>query len=157
MTWLRTCAPGARRKHPIEVYHAARPYLVAALARDLDQPLLILTARGNRARQWVDELRIWLPDEVPVHNFADPDALPYERIPWAPETRQRRLEGLVSLLTWEGGGCGEAAKRVANQRSGEAANQRIATHADDATRNHASRSPRRRFRPRAHADDSACA
>ena len=42
---------------------------------------------------------MWLPDEYPVHFFADPDALPYERIPWAPETRQRRLEGLVSLLT----------------------------------------------------------
>ncbi len=71
----------------------------AALARVLNQPLLVITPRSNRARQWVDELRTWLPDEVPVHNFADPDALPYERIPWAPETRQRRLEALVSLLT----------------------------------------------------------
>ncbi len=83
----------------LEVYHAARPYLIAALARVLNQPLLVITPRSNRARQWVDELRTWLPDEVPVHNFADPDALPYERIPWAPETRQRRLEALVSLLT----------------------------------------------------------
>ncbi len=83
---------------PLEVYAAARPYVVAALASLLNQPLLILTPRSNRARQWVDELRAWLPDEVPVHNFADPDALPYERIPWAPETRQRRLEALASLL-----------------------------------------------------------
>jgi transcription-repair coupling factor (superfamily II helicase) len=58
--------------------------------------------RCHRARGWVDELRIWLPDEVPVYNFADPDALPYERIPWAPETRQRRLEALVGLLSWAG-------------------------------------------------------
>ena len=70
------------------------------MARALNQPLVVVTPRSNRARQWVDELRIWLPDEVPVHNFADPDALPYERIPWAPETRQRRLEALVGLLTW---------------------------------------------------------
>jgi len=92
-------AAGRAPGESLEVYHAARPYLVAALARVLNQPLLVITPRSNRARQWVDELRTWLPDEVPVHNFADPDALPYERIPWAPETRQRRLEALVSLLT----------------------------------------------------------
>ncbi len=96
---------------PLEAYAAARPYLVAGLALLLKQPLLIITPRSNRARQWVDELRIWLPDEVPVHHFADPDALPYERIPWAPETRQRRLEALVGLLT----------RDSADQRIGEPA------------------------------------
>jgi transcription-repair coupling factor (superfamily II helicase) len=89
---------------PVAVYHAARPYLVAALARQLNRPLLIITPRTNRARQWIDELRIWLPDDVPVHNFADPDALSYERIPWVAETRQRRLEALVGLLTWVANG-----------------------------------------------------
>ncbi|MCU0502756.1 MAG: hypothetical protein MUC51_13515, partial [Anaerolineae bacterium] len=84
---------------PLGIHHAARPYLVAMLARALDRPLVVVTARSGRARQWVDDLRVWLPDEYPVHFFADPDALPYERIPWAPETRQRRLEGLVNLLT----------------------------------------------------------
>jgi transcription-repair coupling factor (superfamily II helicase) len=84
---------------PLGVYHAARPYLVAILARELARPMVVLTARSNRARQWVDELRVWLPDEIPVHAFADPDALPYERIPWAPETRQRRLESLSDLVT----------------------------------------------------------
>ena len=77
---------------------------MAVLARQLDRPLLIITPRTVRARQWIDELRTWLPDEVPVHNFADPDALSYERIPWVAETRQRRLEALVGLLTWEAGG-----------------------------------------------------
>ncbi len=84
---------------PLGVYHSARPYLVALLALELARPLVVLTARSNRARQWVDELRVWLPDEVPVHAFADPDALPYERIAWVPETRQRRLESLTDLLT----------------------------------------------------------
>ncbi len=102
---------------PAGLYHAARPYTAALLARSLNRPLVVLTARSSRARQWVDELRVWLPDEVPVHNFADPDALPYERIPWAPETRQRRLEALVSLLVWE------------------SANERIGEPTDDAKRN----------------------
>ena len=91
--------PDARRR-PLDIYHAARPYVVAALVRALNRPLVVVTARSVRARQWVDELRVWLPDEVPVYNFADPDALPYERIPWAPETRQRRLEALLGLLSW---------------------------------------------------------
>jgi transcription-repair coupling factor (superfamily II helicase) len=97
---------------PLGVYHAARPYLVALLARGLGRPLILLTARSGRARQWVDELRIWLPDEYPVHFFADPDALPCERIPWAPETRQRRIEGLVSLVNWSGESVGAAAQHA---------------------------------------------
>ncbi len=93
-------ASGQTPAGPLDIYHAARPYVVAALVRALNRPLVVITARSVRARQWVDELRVWLPDEIPVYNFADPDALPYERIPWAPETRQRRLEALLGLLSW---------------------------------------------------------
>ena len=110
---LRAGTPGVA---PLPAYHAARPFLVAALARELNQPLVIITPRTVRARQWVDELRIWLPDDVPVHNFADPDALPYERIPWAPETRQRRLEALVGFLTWDSRGA-ESVEREAQSAS----------------------------------------
>jgi transcription-repair coupling factor (superfamily II helicase) len=96
--FLMGLAAGDLPAEPLGVYHAARPFLVAVMARAMRRPLLVVTARTSRARQWVDELRAWLPDEVPVHSFADGDALPYERIPWAPETRQRRVESLVSLL-----------------------------------------------------------
>ncbi len=37
------------------------------------------------------------PTRSPCCCIADPDALPNERIAWAPETRQRRLEVLVGL------------------------------------------------------------
>ena len=90
---------------------------MAALAGQLDRPLLIITPRTNRARQWIDELRAWLPDEFPVHNFADPDALSYERIPWVAETRQRRLEALVGLLTWETSGAEEPLREREGQTS----------------------------------------
>jgi transcription-repair coupling factor (superfamily II helicase) len=95
---LAALRAGERVATPLAVYHAARPYLVSLLARALQRPILIVTARSGRARQWVDELRIWLPDEIPVQLLADPDALPYERMAWASETRQRRLEALVGLL-----------------------------------------------------------
>jgi len=84
---------------PLGIHHAARPCVAAMLAHTLGRPLVAVTARTGRARQWVDDLRTWLPDEVPVHFFADGDALPYERIPWTPETRQRRIQALVSLVT----------------------------------------------------------
>jgi transcription-repair coupling factor (superfamily II helicase) len=98
--FLSALSAGDLPAAPLGVYHAARPYLAAILAHALRRPLVVVTARTGRARQWVDDLRAWLPDEVPVHFFSDGDALPYERIPWAPETRQRRIESLVSLLTW---------------------------------------------------------
>ena len=72
---LATLRAGERVATPLAVYHAARPYLVGLLARALQRPILVVTARSGRARQWVDELRIWLPDEIPVQLFADPDAL----------------------------------------------------------------------------------
>lgn len=71
--------------------------LVAALSRDLARPTLILTARSEQAYQWADTLRAWLPEPARVHLFADPDALPYERITWSRETRQQRLGTLVAL------------------------------------------------------------
>ena len=118
---------------PLAIYHAARPYLVAALARQLDRPLLIITPRTNRARQWMDELRAWLPDEVPVHNFADPDALSYERIPWVAETRQRRLEALVGLLTWETSGAEERGEREEQEQDAKRNRPRITHHASRIT------------------------
>jgi transcription-repair coupling factor (superfamily II helicase) len=134
---------------PLAIYHAARPYLVAALACQLDRPLLIITPRTNRARQWIDELRAWLPDEFPVHNFADPDALSYERIPWVAETRQRRLEALVGLLTWDASGAesgerraGESGNRGAEEQRSEGVRESGGAEGQDARRTtlHAPRS-----------------
>ena len=123
-------AAGQAPAAPLGLYHAARPYAVALLAQarcpqgdasSANTPILVVTARSSRARLWVDELRTWLPDDVPVHLFADPDALPYERIAWAPETRQRRIEALSSLVLCQGSGLGDGAAKapvvVASARS----------------------------------------
>ena len=95
--WLR-CGPGSASRRPSPCITRLGHTWWDCSRRALQRPILVVTARSGRARQWVDELRIWLPDEIPVQLFADPDALPYERIPWASETRQRRLEALVGLL-----------------------------------------------------------
>ncbi len=88
---------GGREIPPLGLIPAARPYLAAALARDLGAPLLLVAAGPETARDWADELRKWLGPDVPVYHFATPDSLPYERIPWATYTIQERLRALVAL------------------------------------------------------------
>lgn len=83
---------------PLALIAAARAYVAAVLALDLNRPLLLLAARSEDARQLTEALRIWLPDERPVFHFLNPDALPYERISWSQETIQARLRALTALV-----------------------------------------------------------
>ena len=98
--WLAQLQSG-HETEPQAVLQAARAYLVAGLAARWQGPILLLTARSEMAQQLVDQLLTWLPPleagGAPVHQFADPDALPYERIPWSGTTRQRRLTTLAAL------------------------------------------------------------
>jgi transcription-repair coupling factor (superfamily II helicase) len=78
---------------------SVRPYLIAALQQDLGRPLLVVTAQPERAQQIYDELRIWSTTPEGVLRFPEPDALPYERVPWATETIGKRLATLSALST----------------------------------------------------------
>ena len=98
--WLSQLKSGGETE-PQAVLQAARACLVAGLAAQWQGPILLITARSEMAQQLVDQLLTWLPPleagGAPVHQFADPDALPYERIPWSGATRQRRLTTLAAL------------------------------------------------------------
>ncbi len=89
-------------RHPLGIAAAARSYVAAALAEQ-GRPVLILTAKVETARQLAEQVRAWLGDAEGsrVLLFADPDALPFERIPWSRETRQSRLRTLAALAQWE--------------------------------------------------------
>jgi transcription-repair coupling factor (superfamily II helicase) len=91
---------------PQALLPAARPFVVAGLKQRRPGPLVLVTARSEMAQQLVDQLEAWLPppDEggPPVYLFADPDALPYERIAWSSTTRQRRLTALAALQSRTG-------------------------------------------------------
>ncbi len=76
---------------------AARPYLVAALQRDLGGPILWVVAHSERAKQVCEQLRSWAPFPETILRFPEPDALPYERVPWAVETVRERLAVLAAL------------------------------------------------------------
>ena len=92
---------GDPRRHPFGIAAAARSYVAAALAEE-GHPVLLLTAKVDTARQLLEQMRSWLGDRESdrVLFFADPDALPFERIPWSRETRQGRLTALVALAQW---------------------------------------------------------
>ncbi len=91
---LRPPRPGER---PLRVLRAARPFLVAALARDLDRPILYAAARLNRAQLIHETLRAYLGDAPRLLRFPEPAALFYERSPWATEVVAERLNVLARL------------------------------------------------------------
>jgi transcription-repair coupling factor (superfamily II helicase) len=84
---------------PLSLIAPARPYLIAAFQQDLGRPLLVITAQPERAQQIYDELRVWSATPEGVLRFPEPDALPYERVPWAMETIGKRLATLSALST----------------------------------------------------------
>ncbi|MFH1652220.1 MAG: transcription-repair coupling factor [Chloroflexota bacterium] len=78
------------------VPEAARPYLLAALARDLGHPVLVLTARPENARTLQEQLRNWCP-AARVLFFPEPEVLPYERITADAATEMERVRTLSVL------------------------------------------------------------
>ena len=91
---------------PQALLPAARPYVVAGLKTDRPGALILLTARSEMAQQIALQLESWLPPVEaggpPVYLFAEPDALPYERIAWSGHTRQQRLTALAALQSRTG-------------------------------------------------------
>ncbi len=81
------------------VIEPARAPLLAAFVHTRAVPLVIVTARTERARQLTGELACWSPPSIPVIEFAEPDALFYERLPWSSETMAARLAALTALVS----------------------------------------------------------
>lgn len=91
---------------PQALLQSARPYIIAGLKSHRPSSLILLTARSEVAQQLADQLLNWLPaveeGGPPIYLFAEPDALPYERIAWSGQTRQQRLTALASLQSRSG-------------------------------------------------------
>jgi len=76
---------------------AAKAAALAAMAGDRAEPLLVLTARPDRARALAEELAVWLGDESRVALFPERDPLPYERLAPDLEAVSQRLRVLGLL------------------------------------------------------------
>jgi transcription-repair coupling factor (superfamily II helicase) len=76
---------------------AARPALVAALARDLQRPMLVIVGSVERAKALTHSLRDWSANPEGVLRFPEPLALFYERAPWTDEVISGRLHVLSAV------------------------------------------------------------
>ncbi|GIL15912.1 MAG: transcription-repair-coupling factor [Chloroflexota bacterium] len=81
----------------LETLDAARPYVLAALHAQWRAPIVVATARVERAKQLWTDLTAWSAAPARVYFFAEPDPLLYERMPWSVETIALRLAALSAL------------------------------------------------------------
>ena len=81
----------------VVILDSARPYLLACLYHQLGLPMLVITARSEKARQLHEEIPLWLGSDAPIKLFPEPDALPYERLSSESYTVQQRLRVLSEL------------------------------------------------------------
>jgi len=80
-----------------DVIESARAPMIVAMSRALYVPMVVLTARSDRAKQIASELNTWSADSAAVFDFPEPDPLFYEHIPWGAETIAARLATLAAL------------------------------------------------------------
>ena len=80
---------------------SARPFVLSALHADVmsaqGRPVIIVTARPDRARRLYEGLLAYSPPGTPLYIFPAPDLLPYERIAPDPTIVGERLRVLASL------------------------------------------------------------
>ncbi len=81
---------------PLTLLRAARPALLAALAADIQTPILVVTDRLDRVSTYLDEIHTWNPDTRRLV-FSEPTPMFYEDAPWGNQTRKDRLETLLAL------------------------------------------------------------
>ncbi len=108
-------AQGQGKAEVLGLPEALRAPVVAGLAQSLGRPLLWVVEQPDEARALGDALQALLPQAERVLVFPAPDALPFERIPWDPSTKEQRLATLMALARWEreGGAAGTEAQAEA--------------------------------------------
>lgn len=79
------------------IFPAARAYLLAAIQRDAQRPLLVVTAQPERARELVEQIRQWSLLPEAVYHFPAPEALFYDRAAWPLQTVRERVSILGML------------------------------------------------------------
>ncbi|HET7638969.1 MAG TPA: hypothetical protein VFK47_09545, partial [Ktedonobacteraceae bacterium] len=83
------------------ITEAARPYVIAALASVLKQPLLVVVEDEKQASQMAESLKVFAQRPADVFCLPDRDALPYERLISDALTTQQRMQALIALAQQE--------------------------------------------------------
>ncbi|MCX7912101.1 MAG: DEAD/DEAH box helicase, partial [Dehalococcoidales bacterium] len=103
---FRRLLAGLRREKDtgVVVLNVARPFVVAALHEYLRRPLLVVTARPEDARRFLEQISLFLAPRVPAALFPEPDVLPYELVATDAAAGLDRIGALAVLA---GGGVGD--------------------------------------------------
>jgi len=83
------------------VNEAAHPYVIAALAQILKQPILLVVSDEAQASQVVETLKQFVSTPDDVLCLPDRNALPYERLISNTATTQERMQALIALVQKE--------------------------------------------------------
>ena len=83
------------------VTEAARPYVIAALAKALKQPFLVVVDDETQANQMAESLKVFVEQGNDVLCLPDRDALPYERLISDALTMQKRMQAMIALVEQE--------------------------------------------------------
>ncbi len=95
--YRRLAADLRQRKDSIGVVlDAAKPYLVAALYRELGLPVLVITAQPENGRRLQEQISAWCGSDR-VRIFPEPDALPYQRVVSDASTELERIQVLSAF------------------------------------------------------------
>jgi transcription-repair coupling factor (superfamily II helicase) len=87
----------ANHNAPWHIIRAARPFVVAGLARIWPAPVIYITARIKRTFDVAGQLPVWLGDDAPIYRFGEPASQFYERAPWGESAIRGRVEALHAL------------------------------------------------------------
>ncbi len=83
------------------VLDAAKPYVIAAIYRKLQIPVLLVTARPENAKKLYEQLSNWSKSDR-LYLLPDPDALPYQRVASDAATGMERIQVLSALASVAG-------------------------------------------------------
>jgi len=83
------------------ITEAARPFVIAALATGVKQPLLVVVEDETQANQMVESLKVFVDQPDDVLYLPDRDALPYERLISDALTAQQRMRAMIALTEQE--------------------------------------------------------
>ncbi|HEX79221.1 MAG TPA: DEAD/DEAH box helicase, partial [Dehalococcoidia bacterium] len=93
-----------RQRGTVDVLDAAKPYVIAALYRELELPLMVITAQPENARRMQEQVSAWCGSKR-VMLFPEPDALPYQHVVTDSTTGLERMQ-VLSALAGKGNGDG---------------------------------------------------
>jgi transcription-repair coupling factor (superfamily II helicase) len=81
-----------------QVIEEAKPYLLASLYTDMNQPILLITSHPEKSHRLAEHISAWL-DSTEILEFPEPDNLPYSHVTTDAVTRVEKLRILSQLVS----------------------------------------------------------